>query len=178
MSEENVKFIDAESYQGKGEEKLTFRMIVLEHLKKIGTYASVEFRGGYWEDRSFVVAGGGAVNTFRTYVPDTRETYSNSVEYLYDLLYPHFDDEMKKAGDKAKKKIDEAYKDNTIIVEKEREDKTREEEKEYDRVFRNLKNRQSFRFFRREINRELFRDLSCFLHRQKYMEGKSFIDET
>jgi len=169
-----TKFIDAEGYIGGEKEKLTFREIVLSHLKKISTYASVEFRGGFWEDTVKIIGGMSVTNTH--YVPDTREIYSNSIEYFYDLLYPHFDKEMKEAGKKAEKEIKEIFNNHTVIKEPEREDENKEESKAY-RTFKDGSNRISFRSERREINRILFRDLCCFLKRIDYLKGKTFEEE-
>ncbi|MBN1385384.1 hypothetical protein JW968_00210 [Candidatus Woesearchaeota archaeon] len=163
MADDDVKFIDAESYQGRADEKLTFKMIVLEHLRKIGGYSSCEFLGGYWQERPDPRPNSNAI--IKIYIPDSREVYSNSVEYLYDILYPHFDEEMKKIGQEAEKMLEDAYNENTDIIDGERR-------------FKNVDVRITFRDVKRQISRELFRELSCFLYRQKYMEGKSFIDET
>ncbi len=174
MEQENekVKFIDAESFTGKGDEKITFREIVLSHVKKISQLASVEFRGGYWEHRPN--PNPQISTTVDVYVPDSREIYSNAVEYLFDILYPHFDKEMLKSGEMAEEVMEEAYDDNTIIKEEDREDKNSKEGEEADRKFGSMNNRMSYRKKRRIINRELFREICCFLKRKDYLQGQIF----
>jgi len=177
---EETKFIDAESYTGGDKEKLTFREIMLSHLKKISTYASVEFRGGFWEDTVKVIGNMSVTNTH--YVADSREIYSNSIEYFYDLLFPHFDKEMKEAGEKAEKEIKETFKDHTVIKEPEREDENKdtiikEEESKVYRNFKDTSNKISFRSRKRKINRILFRELCSFLKRVDYFKGKTFEEE-
>ena len=170
-----IKFIDAEAYQGGSQEKLTFREIVLGHLRKISQYASVEFRGGFWEERS--INHTQYTETVRTYISDTREVYSNAVEYLYDLLYPHFDDEMETSGESAELSMDVAFDKNTVVEKEDREDKDYVEGKKEDRKFKKAENRINFRSERRKINRELFRELCCFLKRKDYLKGKEFEEE-
>jgi len=173
MSEE-TQFEDAESYNYSFDKnKLTFKDIILLHLKKIGDYASVEFRGGYWEVRSKVIGGMGIED--KHYIPDTREVYTNSINYLADTLYPYFDEEMKKAFEKAEKETEKAYNDNTVEVEPDREDQNPEEAKKY-RKFKNLSDKRSYRSEKTEINRKLFRALCCFLYRRKYLELGSIED--
>ena len=173
---ENVKYIDAEAYSGGSNEKITFREIVLSHLRKISTYASVEFRGGYWEIKETPVSVGSGTShtvTNKIYIPDSREVYSNSVEYLYDILYPHFDKQMEKIGEEAEELMDEAYKKYTVAR---RKDKVREGE-EADREFKDTSDKVTFRNERRLINRQLFREICCFLKRKDYLKGKEFEEE-
>jgi len=167
MTEEN-KFEDAEGFSfNYNKNSISFKDIILLHLKKIGEYASVEFRGGYWEKKTRIVSG--QILEERIYVPDSREIYSNAVEYLYDMLYPYFDEEMSKAGEKAEKETKEAFNDNTVEVEPEREDQNPNEARKY-RIFDNVQDRKSFRSERRITNRKLFRELCRFLFRKKYLE--------
>lgn len=76
-------FEDAESYSFNNlKDKITFRDIILQHLRRISQFASVEFRGGYWEIKETPISTGGfsATITNKIYIPDTREVYSNAVE--------------------------------------------------------------------------------------------------
>ena len=174
MAEEDVKFVDAEMWQGGKIEKLTFREIVLAHVKKIGQLSCVEFRGGFWETRE-VPIGNMQTITQKTYIPDTRECYSNAVEYLFDLLFPHFDKEMRKAGQEAEKEMDKAFK--TYTIEPDREDKDASEGERADRIFSKIDDKISYRSEKRRINRKLFRELCCFLKKIRYLEGKTFEEE-
>ena len=46
------QFEDAESYVGGySKDVLSFKQIILEHLKKISLLSCVEWRGGYWDTR-------------------------------------------------------------------------------------------------------------------------------
>ena len=153
MPEEEPKFIDAEQYTGGQNKELTFRMIVLEHLRKILSLSCAEFHGGYWEIRP------GKFGDLSVYVPDARECYTNSVDSLHDILYPHFDKEMSKISEDTEKERIEAY----------------------DRIWggkgRAEHKVQDYRFKKVDIKRKLFRGLNCFLERTKYMEGKVFEEE-
>jgi len=168
---DDVRFEDAESYSfNYDKDKLTFRDIVLQHLRKITQLASVEFRGGYWEVRETPVFSGGATLTIknRVYVPDTRECYSNAVEVLADLLAPYFDEEMRKAEEEAVKALEKALKSSTVLVEPTRVDEFGESEK--GRVFRNEAGKVLFRDERVKVCRRLFRALCSFLYRKKYLD--------
>lgn len=89
---DDISFIDAESYSTGFNDKVSFRLIVLEHIKRLAVIGSKELRGGYWT-KTIVQVGPGA-QVIEKYVPDTREEYSNAVNFLYDVLYPHFDEKM------------------------------------------------------------------------------------
>lgn len=169
----DTQFEDAENYSMNfGKDKLQFKDIIFQHLHKISQFASVEFRGGYWEEKA-VSVGGGQTITNRIYVPDTREVYSNAVECFADMLYPHFDKKMKEAEEKAQEDIDKAFKDNSVVVEETRTDETPEEAKRY---FKDVQQRRSYRDMKLDINRKLFRELCCFLYRKKYLELGSIED--
>jgi len=180
MNQNETNFEDAESYSYSfNKDKLTFKDIILQHLKKISQFASVEFRGGYWEIKEVPFSSGsGVVHSIsnKVYVPDSREVYSNAVECLADMLYPYFDEEMKKAEQKCKKELEEAYNSNTILVEPERADEDEEQEKAYIRKFKNQSDKLSYRSERVKINRKLFRALCSFLYRKKYLELGSIED--
>lgn len=161
VEEGDVQFIDAEQYTGKADEKLTFRMIVLEHLRRIGKLASVEFRGGYYETRE--VINPSFTNYIKTYVPDTREQYCNAVDYLADILAPYFDGQIKqeeqKLEDAKNKAFDDALIDPAKPATKDNFDK------------------QYYRDEKLNIKRKLFRGLNLFLERVKYLESKTFEEE-
>ena len=169
------QFEDADSYNlNYMKDKITFRDIILQHLKRISQFASVEFRGGYWEVKPHPNPSRNI--DYKIYISDTREIYSNSVECLADMLAPYFDEEMRKAEQKAIKEDEEVFKDNTIIKQPEREDQNPEEAKKYERKFKDVLDRVSYRGERVKINRRLFRALCSFLYRKKYLELGSIED--
>ena len=138
-----TNFDEGERYSGGYQkDQLSFREIILQHLKRITEFSSVEFRGGYWEQK--IVPMGNSGMTQKVYVPDTRDVYSNSVEVLGDLLFPHYDEEMKEHDKKIQGRIDDTP----------TKDKSLEE----------------WSHFKRKIMRELFRQISCFLKRRRYLE--------
>jgi hypothetical protein len=122
----------------------------MRHLERITRLSSVEFKGGYNQKRTIPVAG--TLMQQDTYVADTRECYINAVENLADLLFPQFDEEMIKAEEKCIEKI-----------------KEKDEEIDNDDLFKNEK---------RKIIRKLFRSISCFLFREKYLEIGSYEDHS
>jgi len=133
---EDISFADGESQGGSYfNSEMSFRGILLNHLNRITLISSKEFHGGFWEDR---VSSGGIVQ--KSYVPDTRKEYINSVNMLNDLLLPYFDDEMIEAEAKHNKAI-------SLIPESEK-------------LSINMRN----------ASRKLFRDLSLFMKRKNYLE--------
>ena len=159
--ENNIEFENPNNYSSGSLAKLSFREIVLLHLKKIGIFASVEFRGGFWQDK--IINNGSVVIKEKIYISDTREVYSNAVEYLADLLYPHYDKKMKAKEMEIEKEKENAFKDKTII-------------KDENEVFKNQENKIFYRSKRMQINKKLFRELSAFLKRTNYLNIGSIDD--
>lgn len=143
---EDMQFVDTEGYSNHTE-NISYRDIVLNHLKVIGKLASVEFRGGYKENSKSSV--GGQLMVTEKYVPDTRQIFINAVDYLADLLFPHFDEDMSIIEQEINKKI-ENFQDNNsqnyldkVLIEK----------------------------------KKLFRQLSAFLFRTNYLAKDNYEEE-
>lgn len=157
-------FEDAENSNiNFNQDKQTFRSIILSHLNNILRFASVEFRGGYWEDRPVMM--GNINGTVKVYVEDSREVYSNAIEAFADALFPYFDKKMRDAEEVCIKELEQTYNFYTVEVELKIAEETY-----IDRNFKDLDNRTSYRHERVKINRKLFRALCDFLHRKKYLE--------
>jgi len=181
---ETQQFIDADSYQGGKQEKVTFRDIVLSQVKKISDNSNKEFKGGYYDYKPINVGQFGS--SVKVYVPDSREVYSNSVEYLYDLVFPHADKELIKSGEIAEKEIEEVY-SKSFVFNKKRKEKLKEldgkEKEEYLkemfrwRILDTDPQKVYFRSVQVRICRKLFREICCFLKRVDYFEGQTFEDE-
>ena len=166
MSEEEIKYIDAESYQGIKDKELSFRMIVLEHLRRLARLGSQEFHGGLWLDR--IKAIGSYQVKEQVYESDTREEYSNAVDFLFDILYPHFDEQIKKDVLEFEKwEIDQ----ETKIKEKYVETNSKTLEKKW-------LDKEAYKTELIKITkRKLFRILNQFLFRTRYLEGMTFEEE-
>jgi len=150
----DVAFVDGEDFGGfGGKNEVSFRSIVMAFLHKISTLAAKEWRGGYWQNKP--VISGDHTAMVEVYVPDSREEYSNAVDYLADLLFPHFDKEMTKSEQEINQKLEQAKKS------------LKEEYKEHERFT------QIWRADKVELKRQLFRYLSSFLHRKGYFENAS-----
>lgn len=153
MRMDNIQFVDAESFQGGGKEVITFRDIVLKHVQNISKLASREWCGGYWNERP--MASGTMVTSIKTYVEDSREAYSNAVDYLADMLAPHFDEAMIKDEE-----------ENNNAIEKAKESCM------YEHNEKKLLDRAKFRAKKVGIKRILFRKLNMFLRRQNYFDSQ------
>lgn len=143
-----TEFIDAEAYSPTGNKNdLTFKQIVLDFLKKMGSLASVEFRGGYWINKFHKVEGTQFMAEEKNYIPDSREVYCNAVEFLQDILYPHFDEKMLKGSDTIESEI------NALDC-----------------------NGDDYPKQKLRLCRKLFREISCFLKRENYFMIEAYID--
>lgn len=151
MEEKNA-YVDAETYQGKAEE-LTFRLVLMEHLRRISQLSCTEFTGGYWNE---VISKNGITN--RTYVPATHEAYSNAIGTMADLLSPYFDKEMMQKETLLTEELE--YKGKLI----ERTNKSESEKT------------NEYKIVRAFVYRSLFRELCRFLFRKNYLESAMFTE--
>lgn len=135
-------------------DKLEFRDIILQHIKKILEISTLEFRGGY-DKKVFV----GSI-VYDEYIPDTRKCYIQSVESLSDVLHPYFDKPIQKIYNDIMKKI------NSIT------DNIKKKEKSGDLTELEIK---TFTLEKLELCRRLFRELNFLLYRKKYLGKKQTI---
>lgn len=151
MSDEPVSFVDAESdYSGFGKkEEISFRAIVMSHLKKISDFSCVELRGGFFQDKAVGQC------LVRVYVPDSREVLCNSIDFLSDLLCPHYDSAMKDAEAQCEKELENQIKELKQL-----------KEASFERYL------QQIRHEKVDIKKKLFRELCRFLYRVSYLETK------
>lgn len=111
MGEEDIQFEDGSEgrFGGHKKEELTFELIVLRHLTKITSMSCVEYRGGYWQQKTKMGKDGNS-STEKIYTPDTREQIGNAIDMLYDLLLPIIEQKnLPKDKGKTKENIDEIY---------------------------------------------------------------------
>ena len=160
---EEIEFEDAESYSyNYSKDKLTFKDIILQHLRKLTELSSVEFRGGYT-----IIVTTRAGDSKENYIPDSREIFINAVQVFADMLYPYFDDDMKtnfntlgEALEKSGEEFMEASSvKETIILGSS--------------YYNNDKDRilhEQYKQGKLGLYKILFRDLCCFLYRKKYLE--------
>jgi hypothetical protein len=89
---DDIQFMNMDTYRGGGGGKntLSFKQILLLHVKKCVDNGSLEFHGGYWIEKS-----AGTYTIEKTYVQNSREVFCNSVRMLRCLLLGYFDEKMK-----------------------------------------------------------------------------------
>ena|SRR3989344_1089338 len=90
---DEIQFSNMDSWRGSSSGKfgLTFKQIVLMHINRCVVNGSVEWHGGYWQEKTQ------ANWTDKYYVQNSRDVYSNSVKMLRALLIGYFDKLMKEA---------------------------------------------------------------------------------
>ena len=112
MNEDSIQFQNIESWRGSsGKFGLTFKQIVLEHIRRVTINGSVEWHGGYWDEKGFNP-------TIRTYVHNSRDVFNNSVKMLRALLLGYFDKQTKDADAEIEKEFDRKYKEYVEIANK------------------------------------------------------------
>lgn len=147
MAEQQAEqFMDAEDGQSMTFQGLTFRDIVLNHMRRITTLASVEWHGGFWEERHKPIGNVAIVE--KHYVQSSREIFSNAVTILSCICLPHFDKEMQKA----EKECDDLLE---AVIERYKQKEKKGDVVEYQQE-------------KLEIKIKLFRALACFLKRKNY----------
>lgn len=114
---DEISFLDADEYSPTPQAAVTFEQVVINQIKKCIEEGSKEMKGGYYKEKHT------KNGIMEIYVENQQEIYINSINSLYDLLLPHFDDTILKENDekcqveqfktllkKAKDNIDELLK--------------------------------------------------------------------
>lgn len=146
LSSEFGDFIDAEGFMPMKEGGFDFRFIMMLHIQSITKLCCTEWHGGYWNRKVKEIGGVGYPE--ETYIQNSRECFWNAVNCLYDLAFPHFDDEMKKEDGKI-----------IPLLDKHEEIKGKISDEEFDSK-------------KMILMRKLFRALSSFLKRNGYFKQK------
>lgn len=141
---DNEQFIDAESFINK--ETFSFQDLILSHLRKLSELCSSELSIGRIEEKPVLIAGSMAL--VKTYIPDGRSAFIQSVGFLHDLLLPRFDDDMKS----------KALEIETLI------------NKEKDEARRTQMKRDDWLDVEAKHTRKLFQEINCLLARIQFFE--------
>jgi hypothetical protein len=156
------------------ENEVTFKQIILKHILEISKFSSCEFRGGYWEIKPDLRNNVGI--DYKVYIPDSREVYSNAVDCLSDMLYPHFDKTMIEAEKQIREELKKVLKSNSTYIEPSHEEKTGVIE-DYQFRFETEDKRIAYRTARVQIMRKLFRALCVFM-RNANLNILEFLDSS
>ena len=71
----------------------SIKEIALLHIRKISAISCLEFTRGYWDEKPIKVGSGIAV--MKTYHPDQRAVFCNSVDFLLWIVFPYGDTDFK-----------------------------------------------------------------------------------
>lgn len=174
MNNENSIYDDGDTFSLGSKEKITFRDIILKHLAEIAKHSFVEFRGGFWQHKRDR-AGGMSL----TYVQDSGEAFSNAIDCMALMLYPHFDKPMTASYEELRLEVSKAIEAHTstvklgylgVAIEKFYRSDQAPDEAHY--VGDKVKSQQikiMFRSVKLALKKRLFRDLCSFLYRKKYL---------
>lgn len=90
MNNEDVSFVNMDMWKGSGDKfGLTFKQIILQHINRCVLHGSVEWHGGYWQEKF----NGNTLEKY--YVQNSREVYCNSIRMLRVILLGYFDSKIK-----------------------------------------------------------------------------------
>lgn len=102
--EDSIQFSNMDSWKGSGNKfGLTYKDIVIEHIRRCVINASCEWHGGYWQERMI------SNHAERYYVQNSRDVYCNSVRILRSLLSGYFDKKMEGADKRLSLEFDKVY---------------------------------------------------------------------
>lgn len=117
------QFIDAQNYRSSQEQGTTIKDIIMRQVERCAIAGSKEMKEGEWIEHNVVVGGGAGVLTNASfYLEDTRKTFIESVNTLFDLLYPfilkHKEiqkqlEELEKEGEEYKTRLRQKYSKET-----------------------------------------------------------------
>jgi hypothetical protein len=159
-TENETTFEDADSYNPNyNVDKITFRDIILQHLRKITTLACVEMRGGHYESKSSNKKNSNEI--IKTWIPDTRIIYINAVDCFADMLYPYFDKEMLEAENNSVTELKKVF--NELTIESNQGSINT-------RIFISGVEKNMYQMEHLRISKKLFRELCSFLYRKRYLE--------
>ena len=137
----------SDQFYSANKQGISFKEIVLQHLKTILVLTQSEFRGGFYRT---VVKGN---ITDQEYVPDARKQYIQTVESLSDILLPFFDKEMTSNCEDIEKELN-----NNLLNYNKKE----------------IRSQDDYEIFITEklrLMRILFRKLNLLLNRIDYLKG-------
>lgn len=146
MTEE--MFIDAEAEYSGRTEGTTFKEIALRHISKISEICSKELTKGYLQRKPVFMNG--TTYMSEIWIEDKRKSFINAVDFLNDILLPHFDKQMQEQSSI----IETEYKTKYKLYKENKKSKSEWIDKEV------------------LIKRKLFQQLSLLLKRLGYLEGK------
>lgn len=134
------------------DEKLSIKIIVLRHIKKISDLSCNEYKKGYWESKP--VSSGGAVTITKTYHPDGRKSYINAIDFLLDMIFPAIDDKFKEEL----KKLEDL------------------EEQEYERIINSNHENKNEKWIneKQRLRRKLFGSIILMLDRVNFFEVSDY----
>jgi hypothetical protein len=152
---DDISFSNMDSWRGSSSGKfgLTFKQICLLHINRCVQNGSVEWHGGYWQEKT-TISG-----VDRIYVQDSREVYCNSVKMLRALLLGYFD---KKVEERDKELLTEY---NSKLKEYESNDSKSKEDK------------YKFYEYKIEWHIKLFEQLILLSKRLNFFEEESVEEE-
>lgn len=120
MDDDSIVFQNMDTWRGSSSGKfgLTFKQIIMIHINRCVTNGSVEWHGGYWQEK---VHGNQAE---KYYVQNSREVFCNSIRILRALLLGYYDKRAEKADEEIQKELES-------IEDKYRHKENKEKKAEY-----------------------------------------------
>ena len=74
--------------------QVNYKVAIFTQIMRLSEKATVEFRGGYWQEKNQVLPSGVAIKT-KEYTPDSRDVFCNGVIALYLKVKPLIFEKLK-----------------------------------------------------------------------------------
>jgi len=148
--------------QAFGSNKLEFRQLVLQHIKRILDISCHELR-----DNTYVVSYSNHAET--KHLEDTRISYIQSIENLAFVLLPHFDKTMKEFYEKGIKVLGSTSKELTTNFPK--------KYKTFIDIYGEGYSKEFSTWFKMKIAKQMFAELNLLLHRNDYLKSAIYEEE-
>lgn len=174
---DGVTFVDAENYMGGKDPTITYEQIVLMQIKRCVEEGSKEMSGGYMKEK---MTNKGMIEI---YVPDQRQVYIQCINSLYDLMLPHFDEEIHNQLEYLEKRYIESKEDKiaNLKLQIARSNDRRIIEKLKQQIITGYLDRDSLEARQLadellELYRELYQELILLYTRKRFLLSESISD--
>ena len=153
-------FVSGEDEVSGTYDKVTFKILILNHVRDILKLASKEWTGGYYQKRNKI--SGNIIIEEEVYIQDTREAFGNAVSALSNSLLAYFDEAV---SCKPKETEEEVYKGIAAAFEKH----TKLDDGVY--VFKDEKHKNAYANEVVVLKQKLFRELLLLLKDLNYLDA-------
>ena len=152
MSDDDIEVIETEYSSGK--KGLSINEIILRHLRKISDLSCQELTPSRWEKRPIKIGEG--VSILEKYHPDLREAYINAVDFLFDMVNPHKNEQESKTFIRAVAALKKS------------------ETSQYQTMKKSESDQDAWIDKKLKLKRKLFAEIMIFLHKIQFFTAEEY----